>query len=72
MSGRLGPRLWTALRVPREDAATSTIQHTDTYREKKSATKGKRREFDRMLADARAGKFSALVVWKIGRFGRSM
>ena len=43
------------------------------YREKKSATKDKSRPvFDRMLSDARAGRFTALVVWKLDRFGRTM
>jgi len=40
------------------------------YREKVSSLKV-RPEFERMMADARARKFDAVVVWKIDRFARS-
>lgn len=43
----------------------------EVYREVGSAAK-KRPVFDRMMEDARAGKFKAVVVWAIDRFGRSM
>lgn len=42
------------------------------YIEKHSATRGKRPVFERLLANARAGRFSALVIWKLDRFGRSL
>lgn len=41
------------------------------YEEQISATK-KRPEFERMISDAQAGKFSVLVIWALDRFGRSM
>ena len=40
------------------------------YREKKSAAK-KRPVFEGLMRDAKAGRFQALVVWSIDRFGRS-
>ena len=36
------------------------------------STRGARPQFDRLLRDARAGKFRAVVVWSLDRFGRSM
>lgn len=33
---------------------------------------GNRPEWDRMLADARAGKFGGLLVWKLDRFARNI
>ncbi len=42
-----------------------------TYDEQASAAKF-RPEFERMMADAREGKFKTLVVWALDRFGRSM
>ena len=42
------------------------------FREKASATKNRRPIFSQILADAQAGRISALVVWKIDRFGRSL
>ena len=41
------------------------------YEEQASAS-AKRPEFERMMLDARAGKFDTLVVWALDRFGRSM
>jgi putative DNA-invertase from lambdoid prophage Rac len=41
------------------------------YEEKASAAKF-RPEFERMLGDARAGKFDTLAIWSIDRFGRSL
>lgn len=41
------------------------------YRETKSAVKV-RPEFDRMMEDARLGRFRTLYVWALDRFGRSM
>lgn len=42
-----------------------------TYEEQASAAKH-RPEFERMMEDARAGRFKVLVVWALDRFGRSM
>ncbi len=42
-----------------------------TYDEQASAAKF-RPEFERMMQDARDGKFKILVVWALDRFGRSM
>lgn len=41
------------------------------YEEQASAAKH-RPEFERLLADASARKFSTLVIWALDRFGRSM
>lgn len=41
------------------------------YAEKESSVK-KRPVFQRMLADARAGRIDAILVWRIDRFARSM
>ena len=41
------------------------------YAERISAAK-KRPEYERMLHDAKAGKFQVLIVWAVDRFGRSM
>jgi DNA invertase Pin-like site-specific DNA recombinase len=41
------------------------------YEEQASAAKH-RPVFEQMLKDARRGKFTALVIWAIDRFGRSM
>lgn len=41
------------------------------YVEKASSVK-KRPVFDRMIADARAGRIDVVVVWRIDRFARSM
>ena len=41
------------------------------YEEQASAVKH-RPEYDRMMKDARRGKFNVLVIWAIDRFGRSM
>lgn len=43
----------------------------DTYEEQASAAKF-RPEFERMMVDARSGKFKVLIVWALDRFGRSM
>lgn len=40
--------------------------------EEQASASGKRPEFERMMACAKAGEFSVLVVWALDRFGRSM
>lgn len=52
-------------------ARTRKLRVVQVYEEKRSAAK-KRPVFDRMLDDARAGRFDVLLVWAIDRFGRSM
>jgi putative DNA-invertase from lambdoid prophage Rac len=47
------------------------LELVDRYDEQVSAA-AKRPEFERMMADARAGRFRVLVVWALDRFGRSM
>jgi DNA invertase Pin-like site-specific DNA recombinase len=49
--------------------AARGFEIVDRYVEKKS-TKKQRPEFDRMLADAHAGRFDVVVVWALDRFGR--
>jgi putative DNA-invertase from lambdoid prophage Rac len=43
----------------------------ERYEEQVSAS-AKRPEFERMMNDAKAGKFTVLVVWALDRFGRNM
>lgn len=42
------------------------------YSEKAPGAKAPRTVLDQMMADARAGKFSALVIYKLDRLGRSL
>lgn len=42
----------------------------ETYQDVDSGAKPTRREFDRLLRDARAGRFDAVVAYKVGRVGR--
>jgi DNA invertase Pin-like site-specific DNA recombinase len=42
------------------------------YQDTMSGAKDSRPALQRLLADARARKFDAVVVWKIDRFGRSL
>lgn len=51
--------------------ATRKLDLVHVYEESVSAAK-RRPEFDRMLDDARRGKFDVLVIWAIDRFGRNM
>jgi len=43
----------------------------EVYQEQASAAKH-RPEYERMLKDAKRGKFAVLVIWAIDRFGRNM
>lgn len=47
------------------------LQVTHIYEEQESAAKF-RPEFERMMQDARDGKFTTLVIWALDRFGRNM
>jgi DNA invertase Pin-like site-specific DNA recombinase len=44
----------------------------DQYEDTASGADPKRPELARLLADARAGKFETVLVWKLDRFGRSL
>lgn len=47
------------------------LEVVDVYEDSISAAK-RRPEFDRMIKDARRGRFDVLVIWALDRFGRSM
>ncbi len=47
------------------------LELVDVYQDSISAAK-RRPEFDRMIKDARRGRFNVLVIWALDRFGRSM
>lgn len=49
--------------------AARGLDVAETYEEKESAVKV-RPEFDRMMRDARRGRFRVLVIWSVDRFGR--
>jgi len=44
----------------------------ETYQDVKSGANAKRPGLDRLMADASAGKFDCVLVWKLDRFGRSL
>jgi DNA invertase Pin-like site-specific DNA recombinase len=48
------------------------LQVVGEYQDTISGAKDSRPALQRLLADARARKFDAIVVWKIDRFGRSL
>jgi DNA invertase Pin-like site-specific DNA recombinase len=52
-------------------AAARGFEVVHVYEEHASAAKH-RPKYEAMIKDARRGKFSALIVWAIDRFGRSM
>jgi DNA invertase Pin-like site-specific DNA recombinase len=54
-----------------EFAKGSDWEVVEVYREQQSAVK-RRPVFDRMMADARRGRFRHLIVWRLDRFGRRM
>ena len=47
------------------------LELVGVYQDSISAAK-RRPEFDRMIQDARRGRFDVLVIWALDRFGRSM
>jgi putative DNA-invertase from lambdoid prophage Rac len=79
----MGHRVATYMRVSTDDQTTECqapeCEQTATqrgelvvnYTEVCSAAK-RRPAFERMMADARRGKFDVLVVWALDRFGRSL
>jgi putative DNA-invertase from lambdoid prophage Rac len=44
----------------------------NVYRDTLSGSKASRPALDRLMADARDGKFDCVLVWKLDRFGRSV
>jgi DNA invertase Pin-like site-specific DNA recombinase len=44
----------------------------ETYQDTISGAKASRPGLNRLMADARARKFTCLLVWKLDRFGRSL
>src|SRR5215831_11288198 len=48
------------------------LKVAEVYRDKISGIKNSRPALDRMLADAKRGHFSYLLVWRIDRLGRSV
>lgn len=60
------------LRALREYAEHRGWQIVETYQDVMSGTKARRPELDRLMADARAGRFECVQVWKLDRFGRSL
>ena len=45
---------------------------TDVYEDTISGAKTARPALDRLFADARAGTFEVVLVWKLDRFGRNL
>lgn len=43
-----------------------------TYDDTKTGSSEHRKDFDEMIADAKAGKFTKLLLWKLDRFSRSV
>lgn len=44
----------------------------EIYEDVSSGAKASRPSLNRLMADARAGKFDCVLVWKLDRFGRSL
>ena len=60
------------VRECRQYAAQHGLNITDVYADRKQTGRNDNRaEFQRMLRDAKRGKFDVLIVWKIDRFGRN-
>lgn len=53
-------------------AAEQGYEVVRRYRDVKSGTTSKRPDFQRMLADASAGEFDAIICWKVDRLGRGL
>jgi len=60
------------LRELRDYAARQGWELADTYQDVGSGSNACRPELDRLIEDAREGKFKAVLVWKLDRFGRSL
>jgi len=46
-------------------------EKVETYPDKMSGARGKRPALDRLMADARQGRFDVVAVWRFDRFARS-
>jgi hypothetical protein len=60
------------LRELREYAARRGWEIADEYIDRVSGSKDSRPGLNRLMADAGARKFDAVLVWKLDRFGRSL
>ena len=60
------------LREIQDYATRQGWQVVDLYQDVASGAKASRPGLNRLLADAMARKFDCLLVWKLGRFGRSL
>lgn len=54
-----------------EYAAFRKWDAVETYADKMSGAKDRRPALDRLMADAKRGKFDAVAVWRFDRFARS-
>jgi DNA invertase Pin-like site-specific DNA recombinase len=54
-----------------EYAAFRKWEMVETYSDKMSGAKDKRPALDRLMADAKRGKFDVVAVWRFDRFARS-
>src|SRR5215472_2429637 len=59
------------IRDLQEHAARQGWEIVETYQDVMSGAKICRPGLNRLMADALAGKFQCLLVWKLDRFGRS-
>lgn len=60
------------LRELREYAARQGWEVGEVYQDVMSGAKASRPALNRLMADAKAGRFDSLLVWKLDRFGRSL
>lgn len=56
----------------RQYAKTHNFEIVDVYEDRISGAKSTRPGLDRLMQDARAGKFKTVICWKIDRLGRSV
>jgi|SRR5215831_3267531 len=54
-----------------EYAAFRKWERVETYADKMSGAKDRRPALDRLMAEAKRGKFDAVAVWRFDRFARS-
>jgi DNA invertase Pin-like site-specific DNA recombinase len=52
--------------------ASSRGEIVETYQDVASGSTNARPDLTRLIADAKAGKFDCVLVWKLDRFGRSL
>jgi len=56
----------------RQYAKAHNFQIADVYEDRISGAKDTRPGLDRLMQDARAGRFKTVIVWKVDRLGRSV